>query len=100
MGLTPFLPELYSFLESAPLRRGDNNPMTTLQAITKQVKVLPEPARREVLHFAEFLQAMTKANGEGRDDQSWAEFSLSSAMRGMEGKPSLYTSADLKESLR
>ena len=71
--------------------------MTTAQAISQRVAALPEPAQREVLHFVEFLHARAEAaSREG--DAAWSEFSLASAMRGMEDEPSPYTAADLKAS--
>ncbi len=71
--------------------------MTTAQAIAQRVQALPEAAQREVLSFVEFLHARTEAAAR-EGDTAWSEFSLASAMRGIEDEPSPYTAADLKES--
>lgn len=70
--------------------------MTTAEAISQRIAALPEPAQREVLDFVEFLHTRTKA-AVREPDIAWSEFSLASAMRGMEDEPSPYTAADLKE---
>jgi len=43
-----------------------------------------------VLEFVEYLKSKT-------DERDWSEFSLSSAMGGMEDEISLYSLEDLKE---
>ncbi|MDY0168472.1 MAG: DUF2281 domain-containing protein [Thermoguttaceae bacterium] len=72
--------------------------MTTSQAISQRVQALPEAAQREVLDFVEFLHARTEAAAASEADTAWPDFSLASAMRGMEDEASPYTAADLKES--
>ena len=75
--------------------------MTTAQAITQSVQSLPAVAQREVLDFVEFLRVRTEPAVVRESDTTWYDFSLGSAMRGMEEEttPS-YTAADLKESFR
>jgi hypothetical protein len=51
-----------------------------------------------VLDFVEFLQSRHKGLTAREDDVAWSEFSLASAMRGMEDEETAYTLADLKES--
>ena len=72
--------------------------MNTIQVITRRLESLPEPARREVLDFVEFLESRTGTLG--HTDSAWTEFSLASALRGMEDEHSPYTLSDVKESLR
>lgn len=74
--------------------------MTTAQAIAQHIDSLPEAAQREILDFVEFIASKTKSSVVREGDRAWSAFSLSSAMRGMEDEPSLYTTADLKESFR
>jgi hypothetical protein len=64
--------------------------MRTSDKIYQEVKKLPEPLQLEVLHFVQYLA--TKA------DLSFSNFSLSSAMRGMEDEHiPTYSTDDLKE---
>jgi len=74
--------------------------MTTAQAIARHVDALPETAQREILDFIQFVESKMKSSLVREGDRVWSDFSLSSAMRGMEDEPSLYTTADLKESFR
>ena len=73
--------------------------MTTTQAILQHLQALPEPVRREVLDFVEFLQ-VRRTPMVREHDVEWSAFSLSSAMRGMEDEDSPYTAKDIKESFR
>ena len=59
---------------------------------------MPERAQREVLDFVEFLQSRTKPGAVREDDAAWSDFSLASAMRGMEHEYTPYEKTDLKES--
>ncbi len=74
--------------------------MTTTEAIIQHLGDLHERARREVLDFVEFLASRQATSGVGDEDGAWSEFSLASAMRGMENEDSPYTFDDLKESFR
>ncbi len=73
--------------------------MTTLESIHQYVQMLPDPLQQEVLDFVKFLlfkreQEVTPE----QDDIEWSNFSLASAMRGMENEDTpLYTTDDLKE---
>ncbi len=73
--------------------------MTTLESIHQHVQMLPDSLQQEVLDFAKFLlfkreQEITPE----QDEIEWSEFSLASAMRGMEDEDSpTYTTDDLKE---
>ena len=58
--------------------------------IIRHIHELPESKEAEVLDFVEYLKSKT-------DEKDWSEFSLSSAMRGMEDEISLYSLEDLKE---
>ncbi len=64
------------------------------EKILQKVNNLPETEKAEVLDFIEYLK--TKAGKKERKD--WNDFSLSSAMRGMEEEPARYSIEDLQES--
>jgi len=74
--------------------------MTTTEAILQHLESLPDSARQEVLDFVEFLKARPHPEKTSREDHMWDDFSLESAMRGMENEDSPYTLADLKETFR
>jgi len=65
--------------------------MSLEEKIIRHIHELPESKKAEVLDFVEYLKSKT-------DERDWSEFSLSSAMRGMEDEISLYSLEDLKES--
>ncbi len=67
--------------------------MSLEETIIKHVHALPESEQSEVLNFIEYLQ--TQAEKKERKD--WTNFSLSSAMRGMEDEHMSYSLEDLKE---
>lgn len=73
--------------------------MTTLESIHQYAQMLPDSLQREVLDFVKFL--LTKREQETApepDDIEWSDFSLASAMRGMENEDTpVYTTDDLKE---
>ena len=74
--------------------------MTSTEAILQHLRNLPEQARREVLDFVEFLSSRRVTSGPRDEDGAWSEFSLASAMRGMEDEGTPYTLTDIKESFR
>ncbi len=61
------------------------------EKIISQVRELPETKKAEFLEFLNFLRTKN-------DDKDWSEFSLSSAMAGMEDEASPYSFDDIKES--
>lgn len=65
--------------------------MNLEEKIIQYIQELPEAKKAEVLDFVEYL----KNKAEERD---WSDFSLSSAMRGMENESAPYSLEDLKES--
>jgi hypothetical protein len=73
--------------------------MTTLDSIHQYAQMLPDSLQQEVLDFVRFLlfkreQEMTPE----QEEIEWSNFSLASAMRGMEDEDSpIYTIDDLKE---
>jgi hypothetical protein len=73
--------------------------MTTLESIHQYAQMLPDALQREVLDFVKFL--LLKREQETtpeQDDIEWSNFSLASAMRGMEDEDTpVYTTDDLKE---
>ncbi|MBA4417503.1 MAG: hypothetical protein C0392_06295 [Syntrophus sp. (in: bacteria)] len=64
--------------------------MSLEEKIVKQVHDLPESKKAEVLDFVEYLKTKSVEKG-------WSEFSLSSAMSGMEDEDTPYSLDDLKE---
>lgn len=74
--------------------------MTTAEAIIQRLRSLPDSEQQEVLDFVEFLKSRQSVRTLRGDDVSWSEFSLSSAMQGMENEESTYTRTDLKESFQ
>jgi hypothetical protein len=71
--------------------------VTTTQGIVQHLMSLSESARQEVLDFVEFLESREAEEVARQDNAQWSRLSLTSAMRGMEGKDSPYTLSDLKE---
>ncbi len=62
------------------------------EMIYRYAQKLPYSLKKEVLDFVQYL--LMKA--EQQEEQDWSWFSLSSAMRGMEEEPVLYTVEDIK----
>ena len=62
--------------------------------IIQYIHGLPEHEKAEVLDFIDYL----KTKGERKVMKEWADFSISSAMRGMEAEVTPYSLDDLKES--
>lgn len=79
------------FLFSAPGRDKRN---LKEEIIIQSVRELPEFEKSEVLDFIQYLR--TKIEQKKKKD--WADFSLSSAMRGMEEEQTPYSLEDIKES--
>jgi hypothetical protein len=67
--------------------------MSVEEKIIKYIQELPEAKRAEVLDFVEYLRSKT-------EEKDWSDFSLSSAMRGMENEITQYSIKDLKESFQ
>ena len=68
--------------------------MSLEEKIIKYIHELPEHEKAELLDFIDYL----KTKGERKAMKEWAQFSLSSAMRGMEAEDTPYSLDDLKES--
>jgi hypothetical protein len=64
--------------------------MSLTEKIIENVNVLSESKQRQLLDFIEYLRAKT-------ENEEWANFSLSTAMRGMEDEKASYSIDDLKE---
>lgn len=60
----------------------------------QMVNNLPETEKAEVLDFIEYL----KNKAGKKEKKEWGDFSLSSAMRGLEDEPAYYSIEDLQES--
>lgn len=67
--------------------------MSLPEKIIQTVKLLPESKQIEILDFVECLRLRT----EKEEEKDWTDFSLSSAMRGMEDEKAHYSMGDLKE---
>jgi hypothetical protein len=68
--------------------------MSLADKIINNVRTLPESKQIEVLDFIEYLRVKT----ERQENTGWSDFSLSSAVRGMENEESPYSLKDLRES--
>ncbi len=72
--------------------------MIVAEQIKSKIKGLPALYQREVLHFVEFLSQKAKRGEAETEGKSWADFSLTQAMRDLEDDDTPeYTEADLKE---
>ena len=67
--------------------------MSLADKIINNVRALPESKQLEVLDFIEYLRVKT----DRQENTEWSDFSLSSAMRGMENEESSYSLNDFKE---
>lgn len=61
--------------------------------IGEKIKSLPEEKQVEILDFINFLEKKITEE----ENKGWNEFSIETAMRGLENEESLYTFNDLKE---
>jgi len=68
--------------------------MTIVDKIVQHLGSLPESTQAEVLDFVEYLKFKEGHKGE---DYEWSQFSLDSAMKGIEEERSPYRIEDLKE---
>jgi hypothetical protein len=68
--------------------------MSVEKIIFQYIHELPEHEKAEVLDFIDFL----KTRGQRKTVKEWTDFSISSAMRGMEAEDTPYSLDDLKES--
>ena len=65
--------------------------MVLNEKIQEYIRKLPDSLQEEMLDYLEFLLAKAE-----RENKEWSYLSITSAMRGMEDEPDLYTLADLK----
>ncbi len=71
--------------------------MALTEKIQHYVEKLPASEQAELLDYVKRLSARKKRSTVGKAEESWHEFSLSSALRGMEDEASPeYSAADLK----
>jgi len=68
--------------------------MDIVERIIEELKSIPESAQAEVLDFVEYLKSKQRQKEE---DSEWLQFSLNSAMSGIEEEPSPYGIKDIKE---
>ena len=67
--------------------------MNLTNKIIENISVLPESKQMQLLDFAEYL----RAKAEKDENKEWTDFSLATAMRGIEEEEILYSMHDLKE---
>ena len=67
--------------------------MSLAERIVQHLTELPQEKQQEVLDFIEYLTMKSRRI----ENAEWSDFSLESAMRGMEEEPSHYTTEDLRE---
>jgi hypothetical protein len=65
--------------------------MSIEEKIIRHIHEMPESKKAEVLDFVKSLKSKA-------DSDQWSEFSLTSAMSGMEDELPLYSTEDIKES--
>jgi len=71
--------------------------MAIAEKIQKYLQELPEPLQEEALDFVEYLFIKAKNRSAKQEAKDWSDFSLASAMSGMEDEDTpLYTIDDLK----
>ena len=68
--------------------------MTVVEKIIDHLKTMPESAQAEVLDFVEYLKSKETNKHE---DYEWKQFSLESAMKGIEEKTTPYRIEDIEE---
>ena len=73
--------------------------MSITESIQQHVQLLPDALQQEVLDFVKFLLFKREQEITSEQDEiEWSNFSLASAMRGMEDEDTpVYTIDDLKE---
>lgn len=65
--------------------------MSIEEKIIRHIHEMPESKKAEVLDFVQFLKSKAESD-------QWSDFSLTSAMNGMEDELPLYSIEDIKES--
>jgi hypothetical protein len=72
--------------------------MPTVDKISEYLAKMPDPYQTEVLHFVEYLWQKMQDQGQDKEDLSWQEFALASALRDMDEDDEVtYSLDDLKE---
>ena len=71
--------------------------MNTVEKIIEHLKTMPDSERNEVLDFVEYLKTSARRRKQSETDSQWGQFSLESAMRGIEEEPSPYGIEDMRE---
>ena len=71
--------------------------MNTVEKIVEHLRTMPDSERNEVLDFVEHLRTSARRRKQSEADSQWGQFSLESAMRGIEEEPSPYGMEDMRE---
>jgi hypothetical protein len=71
------------------------NFMSTIQSLQQQIAALPNAAQQELASFLDTLSS--KYEPAKQEQREWSDFTLGSAMRGMEDEETTYSVANIKE---
>lgn len=72
--------------------------MTLAEKIIQEIKTLPPPLQKKAFNFIEYLKQKTKGNKTDEEIEEWNQFSLESALSGMEDDEfPEYQESDFKE---
>jgi len=71
--------------------------MNTVERILVHLKTMHESERNEVLDFVENLKISAQHRKRNKEELEWGQFSLKSAMHGIEEEVSPYGIEDIKE---
>ena len=74
--------------------------MSVTEQIIQRLNQLSEIEQSEVLNFVDYLETRGRALKQKQDTKQWAEFSLDSAMRGLEDDPVEYSIDNLQETFQ
>jgi len=74
--------------------------MSVTDQIIYRLNQLSEIEQSEVLDFVDYLQTRGRRRKEKQDITQWTEFSLDSAMQGLEDDPVEYSIEDLQETFQ
>ena len=71
--------------------------MNTVERIVGHLKTMHESEQDEVLDFIEYLKTSARRRKRNEEELEWGQFSLKSAMLGIEEEASTYGIEDIKE---
>lgn len=74
--------------------------MSVTEQIIQRLNQLSETEQSEVLGFVDYLQTRGRERKQKQDTKQWTEFSLDSAMRGLEEDPVEYSIENIQETFQ